>query len=360
MKQKYEYSKIGKNCLILILGILLFYFGIKLSLFYMPFLIGYIISILIEPLIRFLKNKTNISRKTSSIIVLVLVFVILIAIMSWGVITLINEMSNFLGGINIYFEKIINLTQYIWKWLGQFNLPEDINYLLQNSVTEIFSELSNLLKNYMSKILQSVSSIPKVFIYTIITILATYFISSDKFYILDRMEHHIPKKWVGKFRTHLSEIISALGNYLKAEIILILITFIVVTIGLNLFYVIGMKIEYPFLMALFIGFIDALPILGSGTVMVPWAIIAACKGNINLGIAILILWLIMTVVRQIIEPKIVSGQLGVHPIFTLVAMYTGFKFCGVLGLFVGPIILMVLKNIFENRIDKGLVKSIIE
>lgn len=360
MKQKYEYSKIGKNCLILILGILLFYFGIKLSMFYMPFLIGYIISILIEPMIRFLKNKTNISRKTSSIIVLALVFVILIAIMSWGVITLINEMSNFLGGINIYFEKIINLTQYIWKWLGQFNLPEDINYLLQNSVTEIFSELSNLLKNYMSKILQSVSSISKVFIYTIITILATYFISSDKFYILDRMEHHIPKKWVGKFRTHLSEIISALGNYLKAEIILILITFIVVTIGLNLFYVIGMRIEYPFLMALFIGFIDALPILGAGTVFVPWIIIEFLNSNNSLASCLLGLYILIIVLRQILEPKLVSNKIGIHPIFTLIAMYTGFKLIGILGMLIGPVALVILKNIFANSIDTGLVKWIIE
>lgn len=360
MKQKYEYSKIGKNCLILILGILLFYFGIKLSMFYMPFLIGYIISILIEPMIRFLKNKTNISRKTSSIIVLALVFVILIAIMSWGVITLINEMSNFLGGINIYFEKIINLTQYIWKWLGQFNLPEDINYLLQNSVTEIFSELSNLLKNYMSKILQSISSIPKVFIYTIITILATYFISSDKFYILDRMEHHIPKKWVGKFRTHLSEIISALGNYLKAEIILILITFIVVTIGLNLFYVIGMRIEYPFLMALFIGFIDALPILGAGTVFVPWIIIEFLNSNNSLASCLLGLYILIIVLRQILEPKLVSNKIGIHPIFTLIAMYTGFKLIGILGMLIGPVALVILKNIFANSIDTGLVKWIIE
>lgn len=329
-------------------------------MFYMPFLIGYIISILIEPMIRFLKNKTNISRKTSSIIVLIVVFALLTAIMSWGVITLINEMSNFLSGINIYFEKIINLTQYIWKWLGQFNLPEDINYLLQNSVTEIFSELSNLLKNYMSKILQSISSIPKVFIYTIITILATYFISSDKFYILDRMEHHIPKKWVGKFRTHLSEIISTLGNYLKAEIILILITFIVVTIGLNLFYVIGMKIEYPFLMALFIGFIDALPILGAGTVFVPWIIIEFLNTNNSLASCLLGLYILIIVLRQILEPKLVSNKIGIHPIFTLIAMYTGFKLIGILGMLIGPVVLVILKNIFANSIDTGLVKWIIE
>ena len=235
-----------------------------------------------------------------------------------------------------------------------------INYLLQNSVTEIFSELSNLLKNYMSKILQSVSSIPKVFIYTIITILATYFISSDKFYILDRMEHHIPKKWVGKFRTHLSEIISTLGNYLKAEIILILITFIVVTIGLNLFYVIGMKIEYPFLMALFIGFIDALPILGAGTVFIPWIIIEYLNANNSLASCLLGLYILIIVLRQILEPKLVSNKIGIHPIFTLIAMYTGFKLIGILGMLIGPVVLVILKNIFANSIDTGLVKWIIE
>ncbi len=82
-------------------------------------------------------------------------------------------------------------------------------------------------------------------------------------------------------------------------------------------------------MALFIGFVDALPILGSGTVMIPWAIICAINGDINLGIAIIVLLIIMSVVRQILEPKLVSKNIGVHPIFTLIAMYTGFKAIGI-------------------------------
>ena len=190
--------------------------------------------------------------------------------------------------------------------------------------------------------------------------MSLYFISTDKIYMIDQLEHHLPRTWVRSIATHVNGIAKSLGGYLKAQAILILVSFIISLIGLYIYSWVGFNIKYPLLAALGIGFIDALPILGSGTVMVPWAIISACKGDLTLGIAILVLWLIMSVIRQIIEPKIVSGQLGVHPIFTLVAMYTGFKFCGVLGLFVGPIILIVLKNIFENRIDKGLVKSIIE
>lgn len=190
--------------------------------------------------------------------------------------------------------------------------------------------------------------------------MSLYFISTDKIYMIDQLEHHLPRTWVRSIATHVNGIAKSLGGYLKAQAILILVSFIISLIGLYIYSWVGFNIKYPLLAALGIGFIDALPILGSGTVMVPWAIISACKGDLTLGIAILVLWLIMSVIRQIIEPKIVSGQLGVHPIFTLVAMYTGFKFCGILGLFVGPIILIVLKNIFENRIDKGLVKSIIE
>ena len=105
-------------------------------------------------------------------------------------------------------------------------------------------------------------------------------------------------------------------------------------------------------------FIDALPIFGSGSVMVPWAIITACNGDIRLAISIFVLWIIMSVVRQFIEPRIVGNHIGIHPIFTLIAMYTGFKVSGVIGLFIGPIALIILKNIFSNLLDKGVVKSI--
>ena len=94
--------------------------------------------------------------------------------------------------------------------------------------------------------------------------------------------------------------------------------------------------------------------------MIPWAILCAINVDLNLGIAIIILLVIMSVIRQLLEPKLVSKNIGIHPIFTLIAMYTGFKVIGVMGLLIGPIVLIIFKNIFANLIDKGVFKTIFD
>lgn len=94
--------------------------------------------------------------------------------------------------------------------------------------------------------------------------------------------------------------------------------------------------------------------------MIPWGILCAINGDINLGIAIIVLLIIMSVIRQLLEPKLVSKNIGIHPIFTLIAMYTGFKVIGVIGLLIGPIVLIIFKNIFANLIDKGVFKTIFD
>lgn len=94
--------------------------------------------------------------------------------------------------------------------------------------------------------------------------------------------------------------------------------------------------------------------------MIPWAILSAIDGDINLGIAIIILLILMSITKQILEPKLVSKKIGIHPIFTLIAMYTGFKVIGIMGLLIGPIILIIVKNIFANLIDKGVFKTIFD
>lgn len=94
--------------------------------------------------------------------------------------------------------------------------------------------------------------------------------------------------------------------------------------------------------------------------MIPWAILCAINGDLNLGIAIIILLVIMSVIRQLLEPKLVSKNIGIHPIFTLIAIYTGFKVIGVMGLLIGPIVLIIFKNIFANLIDKGVFKTIFD
>ena len=94
--------------------------------------------------------------------------------------------------------------------------------------------------------------------------------------------------------------------------------------------------------------------------MVPWAIISGLNGDIKLGIALIVLLGIMSIIRQFLEPRLVSKHIGTHPIFTLLAMYTGFRFTGVSGLLIGPIILIIIKNVFATLIDDGIVKSILD
>ncbi len=94
--------------------------------------------------------------------------------------------------------------------------------------------------------------------------------------------------------------------------------------------------------------------------MIPWAIISAVNGDLRLGIALFVLYVIILVVRQLLEPRIVGKNIGVHPIFTLIAMYTGFKISGLIGLILGPIVLIILQNVFETMIDNGIVKTILD
>ena len=120
----------------------------------------------------------------------------------------------------------------------------------------------------------------------------------------------------------------------------------------------GFNIEFPLIAAIVTGIVDALPILGSGTILIPWAIFSAINGDLSLAIALIVLYVIVIVVRQLLEPKIVSNQIGVHPIFTLIAMYTGFKFTGFVGLIIGPVIMIILSNIFAKLLEGGMFKVI--
>ena len=280
--------------------------------------------------------------------------------MIFGGVKLVSETTKLLTGLNDYVEIVIEFVNEKSKNINFTNLNKEVINIFENSANDFINTITTELKNFLIKILDYITSIPNMFINIVITILATYFICSDKFYILDRMEHHLSKKMVGKIIKHSNEIISSLAGYLKAEIILTFITFLIVLTGLNIFYLLGMEIEYPILIALAIGFVDALPILGAGSVMIPWSIILFIKQNNSLGFSILGLYFIIVLVKQFLEPKIVSNKIGIHPIFTLLAMYTSFKIIGVMGLLIGPILLIILKNIFSEILDKGIVSSILD
>lgn len=356
------WTKVLKRILYFVFTIIGLYLGFKLSIFYLPFLIAFIISLMIEPLIKKMMKKFKFKRRTSSIIIFVIVSGIILGSLIWAVITLFSEASNLLQGLNNYFDKAYSLFQNIINELdfSKINISDEVLGVLQNSTGGLLNAISEWVRSVLNGLINVVTSIPVISIYFVITVMALYFICVDKIYILDQVEHHFPELWVKKVGKHLRDLTKTLGGYLKAQATLVLVSFVVSIVGLYILKIAGFNVEYPLLMAIFIGFVDALPILGSGTVMVPWAIISGLNGDINLGIAIIVLLIIMSVVRQFLEPRLVSKNIGVHPIFTLIAMYTGFKFLGILGMLLGPIILIILKNVFASMIDGGVVKTLFD
>lgn len=354
------WTRIVKKVIYLIIVFVLIIGMLKLSIFYMPFLIAFVISLIMEPAIKKLMEKFKLSRKISSIIMFVIVFGTILGLLIWGISTIVSEASNLLSSFNDYYEKINNVFQDLIKSIdfGRLKISNEIMQIFQDTTISLLQKFSLYLQRFLTQLIKFVTSIPTIAIYFAVTVLSLYFICTDKIYMIDELEHHLPEKWVKEIAKHLKQVTKTLGGYLKAQLTLIVISFVISLIGLYIMYFVGLNVGFPLLIALGIGFVDALPILGSGTVMIPWAIISGLNGELTLGISIIVLLIIMSVTRQFIEPRIVSGNIGIHPIFTIIAMYTGFRLIGVIGMFVGPILLIIFKNVFSDFIDNGIIKSI--
>ncbi len=257
------WTRILKNILVLIVSIILIFLVLKLAIFYMPFLIGFIISLFVEPLIKLVVKKTKLERKKGAIIVLAIIFIILLGLLTWGVVTLLTESSNLLQSLNKYIQLIYSKINEYMKIIkdGNSKIPVEIVTIIEKSTDKVIVFITNYVSTFLSKVTQTISALPTIGIYTFITLLATYFICTDKMYIIDTLEHQLPKRWAKKIGIHLREIIKSLGGYLKAEAILIIISFFIVLIGLYILQFLNFNVPYPFLAALGIGFVDALPIL---------------------------------------------------------------------------------------------------
>lgn len=257
------WTRVFKRILYVVFILLGLYIGLKLSIFYMPFLVAFIISLIIEPAIKFIMKKTNLTRRTSSIIIFIIVSVIILGTLIWLIITLFSESSSLLQGLNNYFDKAYIQFQSLISTFDydKIHLSGEVLSVIENSTEDLLTTASNWLRGALTGLINFVTSLPSIAICIGITVVALYFICVDKIYILDQIEYHLPKVWVKKIRVHLKDLIDSLGGYLKAEATLILVSFIVSLIGLYILEFSGFNVQYPLLMALFIGFVDALPIL---------------------------------------------------------------------------------------------------
>jgi predicted PurR-regulated permease PerM len=257
------WTRVLKRILILAISLLVIYLSFKLAIFYMPFLIALIISLMVEPLIKKIVNKTHITRKRVAVCVIVVIFLIIFGLIAWGIFSLITESSNLMQKLNYYIEiGTEKISDYIDKIRSrETSIPEQVITLVENSSDKIIVNVSNFAYEMLTKVTHIISSLPVFAIYAFITILSTYFICTDRMYILDQMEHHLPSIWVKKIGIHFRSIIKSLGCYLKAEIILVIISFFIVLVGLYILKFTGHNVPYPLLTSIGIGLVDALPIL---------------------------------------------------------------------------------------------------
>lgn len=344
------WNKVIKKVLCFVAILLMIFIVLKLACFFMPFIIALIIANVIEPFIKFISKKTKFMRKTSAIISLILIFAILIGIIIITIFTIVSETSGLLRDFSSFGNNVFNGVEEISGFLKleNINVSPEVKVIINDATNALISHVLEYFKNFLIAILNMITQIPIFIVYLVITILATYFICTDRLSILDDLEYRFPKRWLRKANRHFKSTTLVLGKYLKAELILIFISFLLVLIGLYIFKIVGLNISSPFLIAMGIGFVDLLPILGSGTVMLPWGLVEIAMGNVTLGICIIALLICISLVRQFLEPKIVSTHLGIQPLYTLISMYIGFKINGVIGLLIGPIVLIIVINVFSS------------
>ncbi len=363
-----ESSKKKRNIVIgrlaVFIGTLILLFLVcKFALFFMPFLISGIIAIMIEPLIKFCMNKLKLSRRVSSFIIVILTIVLLFSLVIWASGELVSELLKLTSNIAPAFANITSwLTELTTKISNEYTeIPDQVISTVQTSLIDFVGKLGQYIGALASKVLNMVLSVPTIFINVIITIMALVFFTKDRIYVIDMLEHHFPKSWITNTVKIGKEVFSSLGGYLKVYTKILIITFIELFIAFTFIYkFVGFNIPYPFVFAFLIALLDILPILGVGTVLNPWALWLLVTGEYGFALTVFLTYIAIFIIRQFLEPKLVSKQFGIHPIITLMAMYAGFKTMGFIGMLVGPLILMALRCIFAKQLDRGLFKDLFD
>ena len=327
------------------LVLLVVFIGFKLGLFLFPFLLGLIFSILTQPFANFLKKRFNFSHKLATIISIVLFLGIFLGSIVLASLKLFEEIYKLSNSLDYYSEEAKNLWNHsvdtVYSYLGQ--LPEGFTNEAKNIINGFISKGARQAGLFINKLIGFITSIPTLILYTCIMILSTFFISLDKTQIVSFLEKQFPSIWLEKIYNIKREMFTVLGSYIKAQLILMTLCF-----------------HYPLLMSIIICIIDALPILGAGAILLPWVVLAILLGDFKLAVGILIVYFIVLSVRQMLEPKLISENIGVHPLITLISMYSGFKILGVSGFLVGPVVMIILKNVFSKELEIGFFKEIFD
>ncbi len=348
-KQRGElWLRLGVRAVLLVLALLALRYGVLpiLSLL-SPFVLALVLSWLLNPPVRWLQKKLSVSRGVITMALLILVFGVVGGVLwalSWMAVEQVQAL--FLNWETVV-DGMVSSLDRVLEWLGglselipgnAYTAGERLGQLLENWVRDI--DVSGWLRMVADRAPSLVGQVSAFVVATIVFLMATYFITADyprlRFFITDRVP--------APARSFCSDVrrifMEAFGGYLKSQLIISFVVFIILALG---FFAIGQP--YGLLLALGFAVLDFIPIIGSGTVMVPWAVVDIIVGDYTHAVQLMVIWGIIALFRRLGEPKILGDQTGLSPILSLVGIYVGMLVGGVLGMIVGPLLLLVLINL---------------
>ena len=236
------------------------------------------------------------------------------------------------------------LTETASKWTKR--LDPNVVTVLEGIVDSVLLSLRTKIADISARVVTAImSSVPSSFLNVIFMIIATYFISLDFGLLRWAVARRIREEDYRKFTASLEYFKTTMGRLLRSYLLIMGITFAEQAIGLTI-----LGVEYSLLIAMAIAVFDILPVVGSGTIMLPWAVFSLVTGDMKRGVGLLILYVIITIIRQIIEPRIVGDHVGLHPLLTLMCMFVGLRIFGGVGLLGLPILCAVLVGLDRDGV----------
>lgn len=362
------------------------YYAIVLGLAYLflkycfsmfaPFLFAFFIAVIVQRPTNFITRKTKIKKGITATILVLLLYLIIAALISLIGVKLVDGIKSLVSFITEKLSDIPTLIENVKTWALNVVgfLPDGIEARATRSMVPFFDALKeksaaeiasfimdkassgekfslSSLSTPLSGIWSTAKQIPSVFVAVMIAIVSSCFMAVD----YDRLVKFIKGQLSSENETKLSAtkriVLTSLGKLIKSYVLIICITGIELFIGLNFLTLIGLYDDgHIFALSLIIAILDILPVIGTGTFMVPWALYSLITGKVGLAIGLFVVYAIIYVVRQIIEPKIVGGTVDLPPFVTLMGMYIGSQLFGVIGIFLLPILIIIIKLLNDEGI----------
>ncbi|MCF6092950.1 sporulation integral membrane protein YtvI [Microaerobacter geothermalis] len=346
---------------ILILLILIVKF--TLPLFY-PFLIAFIIAYLIDPFVHFFQQKTKMPRWFSVFFILMFFISIMITGISILIAKIVIEIKNLSKVIPSYLSQLaefsqqlisedimLHVTYQMKSIIYQLNPGFQGNFekYLTDGMSELVNGLGNLVEHALGSIASLLTAIPNAATFIVISVLASFFISKDLTKIKKGTKKLLPMKARMSVGAVVQDLQYALFGFLKAQLTLISITAVIMMIGL---LILGVK--YAVTIGLLTGLVDLLPYLGTGAIFIPWIAYSFFTGNYALVIGLSALYGVIVMIRQMIEPKILSSNVGLDPLITLISLFAGMKLFGFIGLIIGPALVVTITALHRAHVFHDL------